>query len=205
MSFEPNEHHRLCQLLHDPRATSWSRSPSPSRRSLRSRPRPVPARPGTATATALYITVTGIVYFFLLSPPLRPLRLALVCDASSITSCRRASCSSGSRSSPKGTLHLRRRPGLIIPLARLRRLHARPRAVSGFYPYPFVDVAKLGYARVARNIVGFVVFFSLVGAIYVLIDRVIEHSAGMLRRPVHLRRTAHCGEAGATGVYVSPA
>lgn len=37
-------------------------------------------------------------------------------------------------------------------------------AVTGFWPYPFVDADALGYAQVSLNIVGLVVAFSALGA-----------------------------------------
>jgi hypothetical protein len=132
-------------------------------------------RPGPATATAIYITVTGIVYFFLLRhlydlsgwryvwdvifhyviPPLYALFwLAFIA---------------------KGTLHLRDVPAILIPPLVYGAYTLVHGALSGFYPYPFVNATNLGYARVFENILGFIVFFSLVGSIYVLVDRVISH------------------------------
>jgi hypothetical protein len=43
-------------------------------------------------------------------------------------------------------------------------------AVSGFYPYPFMDVAKLGYPGVLTNMVGLVLGFYLPGLLMVAID-----------------------------------
>ena len=43
-------------------------------------------------------------------------------------------------------------------------------AVSGFYPYPFMDVAKLGYPGVLTNMVGLVLGFYLPGLLLVAID-----------------------------------
>ena len=157
-------------------ATSWSRSPSRW-------PRYCPSRASAAscsgrvrrTATAIYITVTGIVYFFLLRhlydlsgwryvwdvifhyviPPLYALFwLAFIA---------------------KGTLHLRDVPAILIPPLVYGAYTLVHGALSGFYPYPFVNATNLGYARVFENILGFIVFFSLVGSIYVLVDRGIGH------------------------------
>jgi len=44
-------------------------------------------------------------------------------------------------------------------------------AWSGWYPYPFVDVTKLGYPTVIRNGVGLVVFLVGVGALYRWLDQ----------------------------------
>jgi hypothetical protein len=47
--------------------------------------------------------------------------------------------------------------------------------LSGFWPYPFIDLPKIGWPHFLRNVAEFIVFFSLVGSIYALIDRVIGH------------------------------
>lgn len=43
-------------------------------------------------------------------------------------------------------------------------------AFSGFYPYPFMDVSKLGYPVVLANMVGLVVGFYLPGLLLVALD-----------------------------------
>ena len=47
-------------------------------------------------------------------------------------------------------------------------------AASGWYPYPFIDVSELGYARVGANIVALVVAFLLVELILVAVARKIQ-------------------------------
>ena len=41
----------------------------------------------------------------------------------------------------------------------------------GFYPYPFVDVASLGYAQVLLNALAMLGGFILVGVLLILLDR----------------------------------
>jgi len=47
-------------------------------------------------------------------------------------------------------------------------------AVSGWYPYPFIDVDELGYARTAANIVALVAVFLAVEVGLVAIGRIME-------------------------------
>lgn len=130
-------------------------------------------RPIVATSTAVYITVTGLVYYFLLAalydlegwtkhfdhilhyvvPPAYVLFwLAFV---------------------RKGTLHIGSIPWMLIaPLAYGVYTLLRGPFVD-WYPYPFIDVTELGYPHVFRNIVEFVVFFAFAGSVYVLIDRLV--------------------------------
>lgn len=49
-------------------------------------------------------------------------------------------------------------------------------AVSGFYPYPFMDVAKLGYSAVLLNMVGLVLGFYLPGVGLVALDGLLARN-----------------------------
>jgi hypothetical protein len=44
-------------------------------------------------------------------------------------------------------------------------------AVSGWYPYPFVDVGDLGYAQVAANIMGLVAIYLALAALLAFVGR----------------------------------
>jgi hypothetical protein len=132
-------------------------------------------RPSVAMATAVYITVTGLVFYFLLSslyvldgwtkhfdhllhyimPPAFVLFWLLFV--------------------PKGTLHLRTVPWMMLPPLAYGAWTLFHGALSGFYPYPFIDVSALGYPRVMLHIVEFVFVFAFVGVVYVFIDRIIHH------------------------------
>jgi hypothetical protein len=43
-------------------------------------------------------------------------------------------------------------------------------AITGWYPYPFIDVGKLGYPHTLRNALALTVLLLIVGAIYRLLD-----------------------------------
>ncbi|WP_283136526.1 Pr6Pr family membrane protein [Rhizohabitans arisaemae] len=134
-------------------------------------------------AVTLYITVTGLVFHFVLAGGANPFILLL----------------DGAGSVPKETgtflLHY------VVPLmavanwfafesgGRLRRRHAVVWLASPVvylavilirgacfavdrYPYPFLDVTRLGYALVARNSAGMAVCFYALGLLYVALDRV---------------------------------
>jgi hypothetical protein len=131
------------------------------------------ARPVVATSVAVYITVTGLVYYFLLAslydlegwtkhfdhilhyvmPPAFVLYWLVFVR--------------------KGTLHVGSIPWMLIfPL-----LYGVYTLLRGpfvhWYPYPFIDVSTLGYPRTFRNIGEFIVFFAFMSSIYVLIDHLI--------------------------------
>ena len=46
-------------------------------------------------------------------------------------------------------------------------------AVTGFYPYPFLSVTQLGYARVLLNMSLLTAAFAVLGLILVGVDRVL--------------------------------
>jgi hypothetical protein len=66
---------------------------------------------------------------------------------------------------------------LIIPIVWVVYTLLRG-AVIGAYPYPFVDVVKLGYGQVMLNIIGVAVLGVVVGALLKVIDALL----GRLRR-----------------------
>jgi len=49
-------------------------------------------------------------------------------------------------------------------------------AIGGFYPYPFLDVVKLGYPGVAISMVALLAFFLFAGLLVVGLDRVMGRS-----------------------------
>jgi len=75
---------------------------------------------------------------------------------------------------PKSGLRLGDIPyWLILPLVYC--LYAMTRAqVDGDYPYFFLDLADLGLARTVVNILGLLIAFAGVGAVIVLLARVLS-------------------------------
>jgi hypothetical protein len=128
------------------------------------------ARPPVASAACLYVSIAGIVYYFILSP-LEDL-------------------SGGSRLSTeimhyyvpvvyflfwlafiqKGTLSFRGVLGWLVFPAGYGLYTIARGAVVSFYPYPFVNVANLGYPTVIANVAYFVVGFGLAGMVLLGID-----------------------------------
>ena len=50
-------------------------------------------------------------------------------------------------------------------------------AITGWYPYPFVDVAKIGYPLAMRNLAVVIVLLLAVGAVYVWLDRRLHRTS----------------------------
>ena len=132
-------------------------------------------RPTVAFAIAAYISVTGLTFYFVLSglyhlagwtelfnhllhyvqPPAFVLFWLLFI--------------------PKGVIHLRNVLGMMAPPLLYGAWTLVHGAITGWYPYPFIDVGKLGYGIVALHIVEFVFFFGFTGVLFVILDRLIHH------------------------------
>jgi hypothetical protein len=129
--------------------------------------------PNGSTPVAVYITVTGIVFWFLLRPITHPAGIGILLNTLLHYVMPITYVVFWLLLVPKGQLRLRYMPDwLVLPLVfgLYTLLHGQ---ASGFYPYPFIDVAKLGLDQVLRNMGRFVVFFALVGAAFVLVDWVL--------------------------------
>lgn len=131
--------------------------------------------PPVAMATAVYISITGLVFYFLLSrlyvidgwearydhllhyvmPPAYVLYWLLYI--------------------PKGWLHLQMVPRVIVPPLIYGIWTLVHGALSGFYPYPFINAARIGYANVFTHIAEFVLVFALAATVFVFLDRLIHH------------------------------
>ena len=135
------------------------------------RRRGILTRPVPATAIALYVTVTALIYFFLLRQIWDPQGWLRVADTLLHYVMPAVFIGYWLIFVPKAAL----RSGdwgffLIFPAlyAGYTLIHG---ALSGFYPYPFVDVARLGYPRVAANMIGLTAAFAALGWLYCLTAR----------------------------------
>lgn len=126
---------------------------------------------GVRAAMAMYIVVVGVVYHFLLAPTWNPQGLALLGNSLLHYVMPAAFVLDWLLFAPKGRLNWKDpAKWLIFPLiyGGWTLIHG---ALSGWWPYPFVDVGALGLGRVLLNFVGLLVFFLIVGLTVVAIDR----------------------------------
>lgn len=134
-------------------------------------------RPGVRTAIAVYIIVTGVVYLFLLShlsPPGRMLRVANILLHYVVPVVYFADWLVFV---PKGTLVRKQVLNwLAFPLlyAVYTLIHG---GLTGFYPYFFLNVTKLGYPGVLLCCAFLLVCFILLGLFLVAIDRWMAKNA----------------------------
>jgi len=139
---------------------------------------------GPRAAIATYLTITGVVYHTMLAWQWHPQGLRLVADT---------------------LLHTITPIAYLVDLA-LRAGHGEARwiaaakamafpalfgawtlvhgALSGFYPYPFMNVAKRGYPPVVLTMVEMSVAFALIALIFVFLLRVRTRVVARAPQPI---------------------
>jgi len=123
--------------------------------------------PGTFTAITTYITVVGITYQILLRHTWQPTGLQMIVDELLHTIIPLLVIIYWLMFPNKSQLKYKQIINwLIYPLVYLMVVLIRGEA-SGYYPYPFVDVAKLGFQKVISNSVLLVMFFHFISAFFV--------------------------------------
>jgi len=135
-------------------------------------------RPGITMATAVYISVTGLTYFLILSSLYDLQDWVLVFDRLLHYVMPPAYVVFWLLFVPRGQLELKNALWALIPpivYACYTFVHG---PWSGFYPYPFVDLPKIGVWNTARNVVEFIVFFYVTGVFYVAVDRLVARLRG---------------------------
>lgn len=48
--------------------------------------------------------------------------------------------------------------------------------ITGFYPYPFLDISSLGLSTVSLNMLGFTLFYALGGVIFIYLGRMLSRN-----------------------------
>jgi hypothetical protein len=128
--------------------------------------------PSGATALAGYITVVGVVYSLVLRQLWHPTGAQLVADILLHDVMPPAYVIYWLTLVPKGRLRWRDVwPWLAFPAFYTAASLIRG-ALIHVYPYPFTDVAALGYQRVLGNMVLLFAGFLILGLMFVAIDRV---------------------------------
>jgi hypothetical protein len=108
--------------------------------------------PSVRTAILVYIIIVAAIYHYLLAPLYNPQGLQLLATTIEHVAVPALYLLDWFLFVPKGTLQFRSAfAWLAFPLAYAGYSLAHG-AATGFYPYPFLDVTQLHYARVLMNI-----------------------------------------------------
>ncbi|PPJ42121.1 hypothetical protein C0063_02105 [Pseudoxanthomonas sp. KAs_5_3] len=124
-------------------------------------------------AVALYIGVTGSIYFFILRHLWQPQGAQWWADTGLHYAVPLAYWAWWLTCVPHGALCWRDVAGwLLFPLGYVIWVFLRGAWVSE-YPYPFIDVGQLGWARVSVNALGVMGVFIVLGLVVVGLDRAL--------------------------------
>lgn len=135
------------------------------------------SRPSVQTAAASYIAIVGIVYVTILSSLWAPQGAQWLADNLLHHAMPVIYVLFWIFFVPKGTLTWRDTlPWLIFPLIYVILVLARG-SVSNFWPYPFLNVDKLGWAAVLRNCAAMFAFFVVMGLVFAGLDRSLAKSS----------------------------
>jgi hypothetical protein len=141
------------------------------------------AHPKVKTGVAVYIFITGAVYFLILRHTWNPTGLSWVADVTLHYVMPALYGIEWLFFTPKGYLRwhdvIR---WLAFPLAFVVWALFWG-AIFGFYPYPFINVAKLGYSQVLVNSVFMAIGFAVMGLLLVAIDRANQSQPSEQRHP----------------------
>ena len=133
-------------------------------------------RPTVQTAVMVFIAIVGIVYSLVLRNLWDPEGLQKIADVLLHDAVPLFYLVYWLRFVPKGNLHFRNvsswliYPGVYLVYTMLRG------AISGRYPYPFLDVTGLGYARVGMNVLALLAAFLGMGLLFVAFGRWMSRS-----------------------------
>ena len=140
-------------------------------------PRSPPGRfllgPGPLLAASVYITVTGVTYYFLLASLYHLTGWVLIYDQMLHYVMPPAFVLFWLLFVHRGGIGIASATWVLVPPLVYAAYTFVRGPLTGFYPYPFVDVPEIGIAAAARNVVGFVIFFFAVALAFVAIDRLI--------------------------------
>jgi hypothetical protein len=129
------------------------------------------SRPGTLTAITVYITIVGLVYNLVLRSYWEPRGLQQIVDELLHSVMPSLFLIFWIVLVPKGKLQWKEVfPWLIYPLVYIVFIIVRG-ALSGFYPYPFIDVNKIAYHEALINTAGLLIGFLVLSLLLVGIGK----------------------------------
>lgn len=131
-------------------------------------------KPGTLTAVTVYITIVGIVYQIILRPIWKPTGLQMIVNELLHSVIPLLVILFWYLYEEKKTLTYKQLPmWLIYPFVYLLYILVRG-SISNFYPYPFVDVANLGFAKVLSNSAILMLVFISIAALFITLGKIFK-------------------------------
>jgi hypothetical protein len=131
-------------------------------------------KPGTLTAITVYITIVGLVYQVILRHVWEPHGMQMIVDELLHSVIPVCTVVFWYLYEDKSNLRYTQIPKwLIYPLVYLAYILTRGH-FSHFYPYPFVDVDKLGFENVITNSVGLIALFMGTSSLFIAVAKTLK-------------------------------
>lgn len=129
------------------------------------------SKPGISTALAVYITIVGLVYQLILRGIWEPQGLQMIVDELLHSIIPVYYVLFWILSKDKShTKWNNISQWMLYPIVYVTYVMLRG-SLSGFYPYPFINPNALGYQQVLVNIVGLLLFFIMMSALFIFIAK----------------------------------
>ena len=128
-------------------------------------------------ATIVGIAVTGIVHWFYLRPLLHLTGGSYVVDKLLHVVVPLLAVVVWLVAGPRGQAAVRQVVGALLWPLLWGALTLLRGSITGWWPYPFMDVDTHGWGRVLANLAGVAVIFGLVGLVFVALDRWLTRRA----------------------------
>ena len=135
------------------------------------------SRPTTLCALTVYIFIVGLIYNLVLRQVWKPTGFQMVVDELLHVVMPALFLIYWLLWAPKAGLNWNISRSLIYPAAYAIYTFIRG-AITGYYPYPFLDAGKFGTTQVALNTCGMVMVFLFFSLLFVFIGKKIQSNRG---------------------------
>ena len=132
-------------------------------------------RQAVRAAIALYILVVMVVYWALLASIHNPTGWSAIFNVGLHLVIPILFIIDWMAFSPKGNMSYKHLPYWTIYPVVYGLFNIARGLITGFYPYPFLDVSKLGYGNVFVNMLGFMSIYLIGGAAFITIGWYLSH------------------------------
>jgi energy-converting hydrogenase Eha subunit A len=138
-------------------------------------------RPAVRAAIALYILVVMVVYWALLAQIHNPVGLSALANYGLHLIVPVLYILDWLVFAPKGNMSFKHIPYWILYPMAYGGFNIIRGMLSGFYPYPFINVDELGMGAVIVNMIGFTSIYAIGAAVFIGLGRLLSRDTQMVK------------------------
>lgn len=131
-------------------------------------------KPAVRAAIALYILVVAVVYHVMLADIHDPVGLGVLTNIALHTAIPALYCLDWILFARKTPMLYKHIPVWIIYPLVYGLLNIVRGLITGFYPYPFIDMMKLGVQTVSLNMLGFTALYAVGAALFITLSKALS-------------------------------